>query len=141
MFGVLEQKYASLRASGSRPSSVLFRYRLNRYYDGRRTAPPGTGLKLVLHRPHQYVRVPYCSMHVLVESLPESRELESRTPSKNFVPVPSLLPDFLFSILQLDDRDTLLSIHTKKISLCLHVLYSTSYWGKLRPYVRESLGI
>ena len=69
VFGVLEQKYASLGASGSRPSSVLFRYRLNRYHDGRRTAPPGTGLKLVLHRPHQYVRVPYCSMHVLVESL------------------------------------------------------------------------
>jgi hypothetical protein len=72
VFGVLEQKYASLGASGSRPSSVLFRYRLNRYHDGRRTAPPGTGLRLVLHRPHQYVRVPYCSMHVLVESLPES---------------------------------------------------------------------
>ena len=69
MFGVLEQKYASLGASGSRPSLVLFRYRLNRYHDGRRTAPPGTGLKLVLHRPYQYVRVPYCSMHVLVESL------------------------------------------------------------------------
>jgi hypothetical protein len=44
------------------------------YHDGRRTAPPGTGLKLVLHRPHQYVRVPYCSMHVLVESLQPCRK-------------------------------------------------------------------
>ena len=67
--GILEQKHASLKTSGRRPSSVLFRYRLNRYHDGRRTAPPGTALRLVLHRLHQYVRVPYCSKHVLVESL------------------------------------------------------------------------
>jgi hypothetical protein len=83
VFGVLERKYTSLGASGSRPSSVLFRYRLNRYHDGRRTAPPGTGLRLVLHRPHQYVRVPYCSMHVLVETLVPTRK--EKTEAENYI--------------------------------------------------------
>ena len=49
-------------------------------HNGRRTAPPGTGLRLVLHRPHQYVRVPYCSMHVLVESLVG---ISSRRPTRS----------------------------------------------------------
>jgi hypothetical protein len=52
--------------------------RLRYRHDGRRTAPPGTGLKLVLHRPYQYVRVPYCSMHVLVESLSPTAMLMDR---------------------------------------------------------------
>jgi len=47
---------------------------LNRYHDGRCTALPGTTLRLVLHRLHQYVRVPYCSEHVLVETLAVGNE-------------------------------------------------------------------